>query len=62
MMSSWVLEGLRRRLSELAQENKCSSSAGRLKELEDGAASFLSVGKGGGSYYLNENVKLKLTS
>jgi len=38
-MSSWVLEGLRR-LLELAQEDKCSSSAGRLgliKELEDGA-------------------------
>jgi len=37
IMSSWVLEGLRRRLLELAQEDKCNSSAGRPKELEDGA-------------------------
>jgi len=37
IMSSWVLEGLRRRLLEVAQEDKCRSSAGRLKELEDRA-------------------------
>jgi len=43
MMSSWVLEGLRRRLLELAQEDKCSSSAGRLTELEDGAIRKTSI-------------------